>query len=219
MDDGSDQRFLLSNTFDAHNLWAPSNLDRRHAFIMNLNYDLPFFKGSAWWLRNAFGDWTVSSITQFQSGTPFSVGTSVDYAGVGTGSGPQYWVVNGNPILPRDQRRFSDSSSDQNYWFAVRNPDGSPIFTRPAAGTFNTQSVRNLIYGPGFQAHCLALTKEFSISEQHKLQFRGEAFNWPNHPNWRTPSTDFTNPESSTFGKVTGKQSERQIQLALRYTF
>jgi hypothetical protein len=219
MDDGSDQRFLLPNAFDAHNLWGPSSLDRRHAFIMNVVYELPFFKHNAPWIRTALADWSVSSITQFQSGTPFSVATSDDFAGVGTGSGAQYWMVNGDPNLPRDQRRFSNSNSDDNYWFAVRNPDGTPIFTRPSAGSFNIQPVRNLIYGPGFQAHCLALLKEFLVSETHRVQFRAEAFNWPNHPNWRTPSTDFTNPNSSTFGKVTGKQSERQIQLALRYAF
>ena len=219
-DDGSDQRFLLPNAFDAHNLWGPSSLDRTHAFIMNVLYDLPFFRNSqSRWAKSAFGGWTISAVTQFQSGTPFSVGTSDDFAGVGTGSGAQYWVVNGDPELQRGDRRFSDSVSDANYWFAVRNPDGSPIFTRPTTGTFNTQSVRNLIYGPGFQAQNLAVSKTFSLSETHKLQFRAEAFDWPNHPNWRTPSTDILNPNSSAFGKVTGKQNERQVQVSLRYSF
>jgi hypothetical protein len=218
-DDGSDQRFLVPNAFDTRNLWGPSNLDRRHAFILNVTRELPSLRGSPVWLRNAFGAWSVSAITQFQTGTPFSVGTSDDFAGVGSGSGTQYWIVNGNPELPRGERRFSDSVSDANFWFAVRNKDGSPIFTRPASGTFNTQAVRNIIYGPGFQTHNIALSKSFQIGETQSIQFRGEAFNWPNHPNWRTPSTDFANPNSSTFGKVTGKQNERQVQLALRYTF
>ena len=133
---------------------------------MNVLYDLPFFRNSqSQWLKSAFGGWTISAVTQFQSGTPFSVGTSDDFAGVGTGSGAQYWVVNGDPELRRGDRRFSDSVSDANYWFAVRNPDGSPIFTRPTTGTFNTQSVRNLIYGPGFQAQNLAVSKTFPLAK------------------------------------------------------
>jgi len=218
-DDGSDQRFIIPNAFDARNLWGPSSFDRNHSLAINLIYDIPFFRNSGRVTRNVLGGWTVSAITQYQSGTPFSVGTTDDFAGVGTGSGTQYWVVSGNPELSRDQRKFSNSASDSNYWFAIRNPDGTPIFTRPVAGTFNNQSVRNIIYGPGFQNHSLALSKDFRIRETHKIQFRGEAYNWPNHPNWRTPSTDFANPNSSTFGKVNGKDSQRQIQVALHYSF
>jgi Carboxypeptidase regulatory-like domain len=215
-DDGSDLRFLVPNTFDANNLWGPSGLDRTHAFIMNVVYDLPFLRSSAVWIRSAFGGWTISAITQFQSGTPVSVVTPDDFAGVGQGSGTQFWVVNGNPTLPRADRHFSNGVLDSNYWFAIRNPDGMPIFTPPASGTFNQQSVRNLIYGPGFQAHNAAISKNFRVNEKQQIQFRGEAFNWPNHPNWSAPDS---NPKGSTFGKVTRKQNERQIQLSLRYTF
>ena len=206
-DNGSDQRFLLPNAFNAANLWGPSSLDRTHAFILNVIYDLPF------------AGLSISAVTQFQSGTPFSVATTEDFAGVGTSSGAQYWAVHGNPELSRSDRRFSNSIADANYWFAIKNPDGSPIFTRPAQGTFNAQSVRNIIRGPGFQSHSLAVSKTFRIQESHQVQLRAEAYNWPNHPNWSPPSTDFANPNSSTFGKVTGKQNERNIQLALRYSF
>src|SRR6185503_7897939 len=145
-DNGSDQRFIIPNAFDARNLWGPSSLDRRHALIIYVVYDLPFFRNGSGLTKTAFSGWTISSITQFQSGSPFSVGTSEDIAGVGSGSGSQYFVVNGDPELPRSERRFSNSVSDSNYWFAIRNPDGTPIFTRPATGTFNMQPVRNLIY-------------------------------------------------------------------------
>jgi len=43
-----------------------------------------------------------------------------------------------------------------------------------------------------------------------------EAFNWPNHPNWGGVDNS---PTSSTFGKVTGKNDQRNLQLSLRYSF
>ena len=48
------------------------------------------------------------------------------------------------------------------------------------------------------------------------MTFRAEAFNWINHPNWGGADT---NPTAATFGKITGKGGERNIQLSLRYSF
>ena len=64
-----------------------------------------------------------------------------------------------------------------------------------------------------------SLIKDWKISkitEQFALQFRAEAFNWINHPNWGGVDS---NPRSATFGKVTSKSTERNMQLSLRYSF
>ncbi|HYO83412.1 MAG TPA: hypothetical protein VES20_18560, partial [Bryobacteraceae bacterium] len=95
----------------------------------------------------------------------------------------------------------------------------------PAPGTFSSQT-RNQFYGPGFQNWNLALFKSFGVTEGSHLQFRAEAFNFPNHPNWGGANGQGTtgggvdnNPRSATFGKVTLKGGERNVQLSLRYTF
>jgi hypothetical protein len=216
MDDGSAQRDVIPNAFDAHPLWGPSSFDRRHVMVVAGIYELPVFRDHSKWTGKLLGGWTISEISQFQTGTPLSVTTGDDFAGVGPGSGAQFWIVNGNPNLSRGDRSFSDSTTDQNYWFLTKNPDGTPIFTAPAAGTFNTDRVRNFLYGPGFQNHNLGVFKDFHVKETQKVTFRFEAFNWPNHPNWNNPTTD---PRSSSFGKVTTKSSERNLQFALRYSF
>jgi hypothetical protein len=55
------------------------------------------------------------------------------------------------------------------------------------------------------------------VNERNAFEFRAEAYDVFNHPNWAAPS--FT-PASSTFGNVTSKTSlARQLQLSLRYTF
>jgi hypothetical protein len=118
--------------------------------------------------------------------------------------------------LGRGDQKYSQNNSDANFYFAVKNPDGSAIFARPAAGTFSTQNARGVVYGPGFQNHNIGLLKDFSVTERHKIQFRAEAFNWVNHPNWNNPNTT---PTSASFGKVQDKSGSRELQFALRYSF
>ena len=215
-DDGSAQRDVIPNAFDAHNLWGPSTFDTRHVAVINVVYDLPIFRNRTNLVGKTLGGWQISAVTQFQTGTPGTVATGDDFAGVGPGSGSQIWNVNGNPTLDNGKKAFSYANSDSNYWFATTNADGSPIFTRPAAGTFTTQRNRDIIYSPGFQNWNMALLKSFYVTEKQSVQFRFEAFNWSNHPNWN--GADF-NPTSATFGRVTGKGSERNLQLNLRYSF
>ncbi len=133
----------------------------------------------------------------------------------------QIWNVSGDPKLSRGDRQFSYDNSDQNYWFRTTNPDGTPLFTVPAAGTFTTQRNRNLIYGAGFQNWNLGIFKGFQISENHRLQFRCEMFNFINHPNWggEAGGAPDTRPRQATFGRITAKGGQRQLQMSLRYSF
>ena len=98
------------------------------------------------------------------------------------GANGQLWQVNGNPQYPGN---FDAANGAQNkYWFTTTNPDGTPIFTAPAAGTFvNQAGVRNLTYAPGFNNWNLGLFKKFAITERFGFQFRAEAFDAFNHPN------------------------------------
>ena len=76
----------------------------------------------------------------------------------------------------------------------------SCFFTRPLAGTFSTQGIRNAFYNPGDMNHNLGLFKNFALSERHTVQFRFEAFNWINHPNWNGVAS--TNPTNANFLRV-----------------
>ena len=229
-DDGSAQRDVVPNAFNVSNLYGPSTFDRRHVLVVNTVYQLPIFKDASTWAGKLLGGWTISAISQWQTGTPTTIATGDDFAGVGPGSGSQLWIVNGSISRPR---QFASNATDPNYWFQVSlpgktcNPTSSSatggtndptscLYTQPAAGTFSTQRSRGLIYQPGFQNHNFTLFKDFRITESQKIQFRAEAYNWPNHPNWNGADT---NPRSATFGKIQTKSSERQLQFALRYQF
>ncbi|MCI0392173.1 MAG: Plug and carboxypeptidase regulatory-like domain-containing protein [Acidobacteria bacterium] len=227
-DSGSAQREVVPNAYDTSNLWGPAGYDRRHVAVLNVIYELPIFRDRSKLSGKLLGGWTITAVSQMQTGTPFSIGTGDDFAGVGTGSGAQFWRVNGDPKLD-DQKFAVLRTSDANYWFRIANPDGTPIFTRPANGTIVTDRVRNIIHGPGFQNHNLGLHKDFIIKESHRFTFRLEAFNWLNHPDWSGPDTNPNNvvldssgkvdPARSTFGKISGKGGNRELQFALRYQF
>ncbi|MGH9846091.1 MAG: hypothetical protein ACREEM_45905 [Blastocatellia bacterium] len=175
-DSGSIQRDVVPNAYDTGNLWGPAAYDRRHVAVLNVIYELPIFRDKSRLTGKLLGGWAVTAVSQMQTGTPFSIGTNDDFAGVGgvgninqfnqvgalsTSAIGQFWRVNGSPQL--NDRQFAvQRTVEPNFWFRIANPDGTPIFTRPANGTIVTDRVRNLIHGPGFQNHNLGLHKTSS---------------------------------------------------------
>jgi hypothetical protein len=225
-DDGSNQRDIIPDTYYAGNLWGPSEFDTRHVFIANFLYELPFFHGQKNLVSKALGGWQISGIVQEQTGNPTSVGKGTDYVGVGldgslAGGVGQYWVYNGGGInYPKNIiTNTGNPGADSNYYFTTTDANGKLLFSQPTAGTFNhQQGIRDLIYSPGFNNVNMGLFKKFAITERVGLQFRAEAFDVFNHPNWGGVNTDPTN--LNTFGKVTGKTGDvRNLQLSLRAYF
>ena len=152
---------------------------------------------------------------------PGSVQTSDDFAGIGPGSGNQiqyFWryANYGKGVDYPRQFAAGGNAADPAQWVTVRDASGNSLFTPPAAGTMVKDRLRNHFYQPGFQNWNLGLFKEFAVTEKHRFLLRGEAFNWLNHPNWGGVDG---NPRSATFGKVTSKSSERNLQISVRYSF
>lgn len=54
MDDGSAQRDVIPDAFDAHPLWGPSSFDRRHVMVVAGIYELPVFRDHSKWTGQAF---------------------------------------------------------------------------------------------------------------------------------------------------------------------
>jgi hypothetical protein len=202
-DDTSSLTDVLPNSYDDSNYWGRSDFDRTHVFIANAIYDIPLLNGSSTWVRRILGNWELSGVFQAQSGTPFSVRQNVDYAGVGAGSGNQFWNMVGDPNI--ETTSFTNSA----VWF------NKAVFSAPEAGTFGVQP-RNALRNPGFWNLDGAIRKNFPTFEGQLLQFRFEVFNGMNHPNWSGANAS---PTSGSFGLVTSKSGSRAIQLALKYIF
>jgi hypothetical protein len=140
-----------------------------------------------------FGGWTMNAVYTVQSGTPFTVYSGFD--------GIKRADQNGNP---------NDGPKSTDRWFDVS------AFT-PAAGAQGTSS-RNSVRGPGFRTLDLSLFKTFDFTRAGAVELRVEGFNVLNSPLYSQPNNVVGDPN---FGKITGTRlnSERQIQLAVRYLF
>jgi hypothetical protein len=80
-------------------------------------------------------------------------------------------------------------------------------------------SPRDPVVGPGTDVLNLTLMKMFRMpwSEHHSLEFRAEAFNAFNTPQFNNPDQYLGD---TAFGQVTStKLDSRELQLALKYRF
>lgn len=222
MDDSSNYRDIVPDTYNTSNLYAPSEYDARHMLVINYVWSLPFLREQHTFISKTLGGWRIAGVAQFQTGSPCGIGTNNnDFAGVGEqgsfgcGSQGQFWVKNGTPRILHGFAGYGGSAQ----YFSTKNPDGSSIFTPPAPGTFNLQKeVRDSIYQPGYQDWNLSLKKNFVLAESLNAEFTADAYNFINHPNWSNPNL---NPTSGQFGEVTSKSSSNprtlQVGLHIRY--
>ena len=83
------------------------------------------------------------------------------------------------------------------------------------AGSFGNAR-RNSIIGPGTLLFDMAFTKVIPLKESRVLEFRAQATNIFNMPNYTSIDTSVTSP---TFGRVTAVGAMRQITMTARFRF
>jgi hypothetical protein len=192
------------NPRDFRNERGVSDFDIPHILVASYLYELPFGKGKRF-LGDAgrgvnflLGGWQFGGIATFRSGFPFTPRINLDVANNGintqrpnrTGSGKL-----ANPTLDT--------------WFN-RND-----FTLPAQFTFGN-SGRNILRADGFHNWDLVLTKNTILTERYQVQFRVEAFNAFNHPNFGTPN-NIVNVAAG--GRVLPATDPRIVQFGLKLLF
>ena len=197
--------------YDARNRFLNYRRDTdipKHSVKWNWLVDLPFGKGKPLG-RNAgrvldkfIGGWQLGSIMSYQTGFPITVSTGTDIANTGGGfDRPNATGI--DPVLPRSQQKTAR-------FFNI------DAFLRQPAGTFGNVG-RNTLIGPRILNWDFSTHKDFPITETHRVEFRFEAFNFMNHPNWANPNTS---RNSAGFGSIGGtRTSMRQLQFALKYVF
>ncbi|MGJ5814544.1 TonB-dependent receptor domain-containing protein [Paludibaculum fermentans] len=186
---------------DINNLAAEKALashDQRHRFTTNVLYDLPFGGDSRGVLKKVIAGWRSGALLTIASGFPGNP------------------TVSGNPDNVPDNtdrpNRIGDgsvSNPSPNKWWDVT------AFQKQAPFTFGN-SGRNVLTGPGSFNIDFIVSKDTTIGESKRLEFRSEFFNLTNTPNFGQPSADISN---ANFGRITSARSARQMQMGLKLYF
>ena len=190
---------------DPRNLFAErasSIIDMRHRLTLSYVWDLPFGKGKAFLNHGGptdwvLGGWQTNGILTVQSGLPFSPVLQTSTTNTGTGSRPN---VVGVVTYPKTL----------DHWFSPS------AFGTPAPYTYGNAG-RNTLVGPGRTNWDMSLLKNFVIREEARVEFRAEAFNVLNHPQFGLPNPTIGHPQAGMITSTVG--NSRQLQLALRFQF
>jgi hypothetical protein len=195
-----------------------SSFDIPHVLQLSYTYELPIGRGK--WiggnlhpiLNAILGGWRTNGIWRFNSGRPIVPQLYV------SNNLPTYGPQRPNIIGTPHRTGGSDSNWVAQYFTSV---DGSSFFAQPGIFTQgNAPRTWAAVRQPGAENADLSLFKEFgmaSIREGMRFEFRLEAFNALNHPQFCGPNTTFGD---SNFGVITcTANAPRQLQLALKLYF
>jgi Carboxypeptidase regulatory-like domain len=205
IDDGS----TFEETLDPFNFRASRALslfNSKQRFVISYDWELPArkyhgFKGQL------VDDWSISGITQFQSGFPIRLDTEDDTELIAS----IFFLGTEAPSLVAPFQKLNPKTNG-NFWF---NPSD---FADPPLGQFNNGTQRSICCGPGLDDWDFAIHKKFSLSENLYFQFRAEIFNIFNHTNFYNPDGHFSDGPTE-FGRITETQDPRLVQFALKFYF
>jgi hypothetical protein len=149
-----------------------------------------------------FGSWQVDGIYQAESGYPFTPALSFDNANAGNGSWPNR-VCNGNLSNPTLQEWFNTS-----------------CFVTPPEYEFGNTG-RNVLFGPGINNIDFALERSFPIplTEPMRLDFRIDAFNLFNHPEFGQLGNTIGTSTAGVISATLTSIPNRELQFSLRLSW
>jgi len=195
-----------------------ADFDIRHNFAAAVTYDLPKPKNGFGFL---FRDWSLDTRINAQSALPFNVtsGTLIDFA-TRTQIARRANLITGVPI----------------YLSNPNVPGGRVVnrnaFSIPLVGQQGSLG-RNVVRGFGSWQADVALRRQITLRESVKVEFRAEAFNIFNHPNFGTIQNSLTATNFGVALNMLGRQlspsgglnplfqigGPRSMQFALRVNF
>jgi hypothetical protein len=159
--------------------YGDSDFDVRNAFSAALTYNVPRMKFDNKLLGTVVNGWSIDTVNTIRAGTPFNV-----------------------LYTPNDPAAFLSGNAEGLSFRPDRVP-GQPVYLHPtgAAGgrvlnidAFSIPATarqgdegRNDIPGSGLIEMDFGLRRQIDLTERIKLQFRAEAFNILNHPNFGNP--------------------------------
>jgi hypothetical protein len=203
--DGCGSGDTIQNNYNRDANKASSDNDVRLRYVMATSLESPFGKGRRFMSQSRpasmlLGGWRLATIYQIQSGLPFTPALSFDAANAGTTTRPNR-VCDGNISGGTLQQYFNTS-----------------CFVAGPSYVFGN-SGRNVLRAPDVDNLDFSLQRDFALPFEHPtiFQFRFEAYNSLNHPQFAAPGATVG---TSTYGVITGtSQTNRELQFGARVTF
>ena len=224
--------------------WGPNPYNRNQVFVINTIYELPVGRGKRYMSsvgRAAdlvVGGWQVTNTLTYGTGLPWtpSIGEcstitdagpcrpDVTQGALGTGvthaNGATYWFT---PVAPLAYTLTAADNTLDSCGFA--RPTSGP-FSLPACGQIGNVGFDSY-RGPHAFYDDMAISKNFTITERVKAQFRFDAYNLFNHPVLAIPGNTCVDCGGSA-GQITDIEADsapgapigmRQLQFGVRVTF
>jgi hypothetical protein len=198
----NDGLVTLTNVYDPQYNRGPADYDITHTFTSSWIYELPWARNQVW------GGWQINGIVLVRGGLPLTVTSTNGVQSTGTGNRPNR-ICDGNISNPTIDRWFDTSCFVQ---------------TADLTGTYG-DSGRGIIRGPGSFNIDASLIKNTKIGNV-QTEFRVEAFNLLNHPQFANPNTTVGNAAYGTISAMLSSPScslcgttERQVQLGVKVRF
>lgn len=197
-----------------------SDYDRAHRFTVVYLWDIP---GPKHGIKNqAFGGWSITGVTMFQSGTPFTVLNGFDRNNDGLATDrPDI----GNPNAPVNTRAILSSSCSSGYQDPDKGVCVSPAdvhFIQAGRSLPGPRTVgRNTLFTAGINNWDANLAKTVVLAETKKLEIRWEAFNVFNHPQFvNVPERNvLSSPPGRFLNLAFTNGGIRTMQLELKLIF
>lgn len=203
-----------------------AGFDRTHNIEVFGNYLLPFGRGQAFLQHGPaayiLGGWSLSGSVSRESGVPFTVTGSGSSLGPSTSGSSQFADVlsTTNMILGghNSSRPYFNPANFADPSAAQKAQSGSSCSTSNLAvcrfGTAGFHSLR----GPGFTNPSISVARTFPITERVSTEFRAEAFNVTNTPQFNNPNASVT---GGSFGYITSTvgNSNRELRFSGRINF
>lgn len=200
----------IQNVYDLEAEYGLAVTNAPHRFTSAVTYELPFGKGKPFLGANkaldlAVGGWSLNAVTIYQSGYPVSITQNSNNNAVIGAAGQRPNATGASPLT-------SGGLMDR-----VDNYINAAAFSQAGPFTFGNVSRLISLRGPGISSYDMSVFKTFTITEKLKAQFRAEALNAFNTPQFRNPNGTFGN---ANFGKITTQANfPRLIQLGARFYF
>lgn len=225
----------------------PSPFDQRHTIKVNWVYELPWGPGRQFLnslgnpiVRKAVEGWQLSGIGRLQSGTPSQLLSGRQTFNTSEGGVVLHNITTGELQSMMSIQKLGSAIVNYLPQSLITNSlaafqlvptalDPSAPYIGPAntPGQFGNQVY---LYGPWFQTWDISISKRTKITERQSIEFRAQALNIFNHPNFFLVPNSSGNitVASNLFGQTrnafndinsTNNPGSRILEFQLRYSF